>query len=210
MEEVWFLGGTARGPAVAAQLLEKALQELANAAEYQRSCLGNALLQLRASLASSYHALGKHEEATAIQEAVLQLRRRILPPVDLDIALAMSDLAGSYSALGRHKDAAAMHKEVLQFMQRILPPEHSYIPKAMGNVADSFCKLGRHEEAMAMQEEFLQLRKRILPLSTRTLPRPWVTWPRRGMRWAGTRRRWPWTRTCCSLGGVSCPPTTRP
>ena len=103
------------------------------------------------NLAATYSALGRHEDALAMKERVLELRRRVLPEDHPDIGeghawsgvaccgvivgrwlifcfrragLAMNNLARTYSALGRHADALAMQERVLEFDRRVLPENH--------------------------------------------------------------------------------------
>ena len=102
------------------------------------------------NLASSYSDLGRHEEALAMRERVLEFDRRVLPENHPDIGeghvwscvacvvpvvarcmylprcagTATLNLAATYSALGRHEDALAMQERALEFRRRVLPENH--------------------------------------------------------------------------------------
>ena len=105
-------------------------------------------------LASTYSALGRHEDALAMNERVLELFRRVLPEDHPDIGeghvwsgvacvvvivgrwidvfvlragSAMSQLASTYSAIGRHEDALAMQEKSLELRRRVLPEDHRHI-----------------------------------------------------------------------------------
>ena len=105
------------------------------------------------NLASTYFALGRHEDALAMQERALEFRRRVLPENHPHIGeghewsgvacavpvvarcmylprragTAMSNLAVTYSALGRHDDALAMGERAFEFAYRVLPENHPSI-----------------------------------------------------------------------------------
>ena len=77
------------------------------------------------NLAITYRALGRHSDALAVQESVLEFRRQILPPNHPKIGDSMNNLALTYGSLGRHADALAMQESALEFRRRILPPNHA-------------------------------------------------------------------------------------
>jgi hypothetical protein len=97
------------------------------------------------NLASTYSALGQHQDALVLQQKTLEFRRRALPEnhpdlgetcVFVDLAcdstrsvlgMAMSNLASTYSALGRHQDALVLEEKTLEFFRRVLPENHPRI-----------------------------------------------------------------------------------
>jgi len=66
------------------------------------------------NIANSYSDLGRHEDALAMQQSVLQFRRQILPPNHPSIGSSMNNLALTYRDLGRYEDALAMQESVLE------------------------------------------------------------------------------------------------
>ena len=118
------------------------------------------------NLALTYSDLGRLEDALAMQERVLEFRRRVLPEdhpgigeghvwsgvacgdvivgrwIDVFVfraGLAMGNLASTYSDLGRHEDALAMKERVLEFRRRVLPEDHPDIGE--GHVWSAACVL---------------------------------------------------------------------
>ncbi len=104
------------------------------------------------NLAITYGDLGRRADALALQEKVLEFRRRVLPEdhphigavdgisgfawVDCDAfgiaGSAMHNLAISYADLGRHADALALKEQVLEFRRRVLPKDHPDIGEVDG------------------------------------------------------------------------------
>ncbi len=76
------------------------------------------------NLAATYRNLGRHEDAMAMGESVLEFQRRVLPPNHPDIGTSMENLAATYRDLGRHEDVLAMGERALEFQRRVLSPNH--------------------------------------------------------------------------------------
>jgi tetratricopeptide (TPR) repeat protein len=105
--------------------------------------------EIMSNVASSYRALGRHQDALKMQEKTLEFRRRVLPEnhpqigamrMHLILCLVIRrslhqvkrwaicyNLANSYSDLGRHQDALVMHEKTLEFRRRVLPENHPQI-----------------------------------------------------------------------------------
>ena len=66
------------------------------------------------NLASTYRALGRTNDAMALQETVLEVRRRILAKEHPDTLTIMNNLALTYRDLGRTSDAMALQETVLE------------------------------------------------------------------------------------------------
>lgn len=100
------------------------------------------------NVALTYSALGRHEEALVLYEAVLEFRLRVLPEGHphigewhssawffcvvrclvcylADVAgETMNNLALTYSNLGRHEDALAFIQTAINILRRELPDDH--------------------------------------------------------------------------------------
>ena len=83
----------------------------------------------------TYRQQGRTGEAAALEEEVLQKRRRILGDDHPDTLTAMNNLALTYWRQGRTGEAAALEEEVLQKRRRILGDDHPDTLTAMGNLA---------------------------------------------------------------------------
>src|ERR1700710_3011855 len=71
-------------------------------------------LVMRSELAYSYWHIGRHDDAMAIEEDVLEISERTLGPDDPGTLRARVNLAASYWSAGRHDDAIRIEEEVLE------------------------------------------------------------------------------------------------
>ena len=95
------------------------------------------------NLALTYSDQGRTGEAAALQEEVLQKRRRILGEEHPDTLRSMNNLALTYSDQGRTGEAAALQEEVLQKQRRILGEEHPDTLRSMNNLAITYSASGQ-------------------------------------------------------------------
>ena len=86
------------------------------------------------NLAITYGALGRHEDALAMQESVLELRRRFLPPGHLDIALSLYNISESYERVGDMLRAMDCACENLRSKQAALPRGRPHLKAAYKKV----------------------------------------------------------------------------
>ena len=76
------------------------------------------------NLAATYGALGRHEDALAMQESVLEFRRRVLPPNHPHIATSLYNISFSYERAGDMRRAVECAREALDIRRTALPPSH--------------------------------------------------------------------------------------
>jgi tetratricopeptide (TPR) repeat protein len=110
-------------------------------------------LDMLLGLANTYRAQARTGDAAALQEEVLQKRRRILGEELPDTLRSMNNLANTYSDQGRTGEAAALQEEVLQKQRRILGEELPERLRSMNNLALTYSDQGRTGEAAALQHE---------------------------------------------------------
>ena len=99
------------------------------------------------NLALTYSALGRHDDALAMEERVLEFRRRVLPENHPDIGegdvwywiafflivtiaftgLALYNISCSYKRAGEISLAVECAREALRIWQAALPPGHEYV-----------------------------------------------------------------------------------
>ena len=82
------------------------------------------------NLASTYGALGRHEDALAMKESALEFFRRVLPPRHPDIALSLYNISNSYGQAGNMARAVECAREALSIWQAALPPSHPHVTAA--------------------------------------------------------------------------------
>jgi tetratricopeptide (TPR) repeat protein len=108
-------------------------------------------------LADSYEKAGHQEQALALREQLLALRRKVLGPEHPDTLGVMNNVADSYAGAGRQEDALKLREQVLELRRKVLGPEHPDTLGTMNNLADSYAGAGRPDEALKLREEALAL-----------------------------------------------------
>jgi len=114
------------------------------------------------NLAETYRALGRANDAAALQETVLEARKRTVGDEHPHTLTSMNNLAETYRAMGRANDAAALHETVLEARKRTVGDEHPHTLLSMNNLAVTYGALGRTNGEAALQETVLEARKRTL------------------------------------------------
>eukprot|EP00435_Cladocopium_sp_Y103_P000129 s4159_g1.t1 len=120
------------------------------------------MLPWKILLARSLNEVGRHQEALAMYEEVLEVRRQVLGPRHPDTLTTQHCVAFSLGEVGRHQEALAMYEEVLGVRRQVSGPRHPDTLAAQSGVAFSLGEVGRHQEALAMYEEVLEVRRQDL------------------------------------------------
>jgi len=119
---------------------------------------GDALSSMN-NLANCYSAMGRDQEALALREETLKLRKAAFGADHADTLMSMNNLADSYSAVERYDDALKLFEETLTLRKAKLGVDHPDTLESMNNLATCFSDLGRLQEALELKEETLKRRK---------------------------------------------------
>ena len=90
------------------------------------SSLGSAM----GNLSSVYTALGRHQDALAMQEKALEFLRRVLPDNHPHIGISCLNLGISCYKVGDLHRALQFAREALRVLQATLPPSHPHVTQA--------------------------------------------------------------------------------
>ena len=82
------------------------------------------------NLASTYSALGRHQDALVMKEKTLEFLRRVLPENHSDIRIACLSLGISYAMVSVLHRAIPFAREMLRAFQATLPPSHPHVEQA--------------------------------------------------------------------------------
>ena len=82
------------------------------------------------SLASSYAAVGRSDDALAMYERALEFRRRVLPENHPDLGHSLYNLSIHHCEGGQSHQALTFARETVGIWQATLPPEHKLVLKA--------------------------------------------------------------------------------
>eukprot|EP00435_Cladocopium_sp_Y103_P018548 s365_g4.t1 len=113
-------------------------------------------------LARSLGEVGRLQEALAMHEEVLEVRRQVLGPRHPETLRTQNNVASSLDDVGRHQEALEMYQEVLEVQRQVLGPRHPDTLSTQHNVAFILGKVGRHQESLAVKEEVLEVRRQVL------------------------------------------------
>jgi hypothetical protein len=86
------------------------------------------------NLAGTYRALGRHQDALALQEKTLEFRRRVLPENHPDMGLSCINISLCYHQVGDLHRAIERAREALRIWQVALPPSHPHVKMAQEQV----------------------------------------------------------------------------
>ena len=79
---------------------------------------------LLCSIAAVYLAQGKHDDALATWQAVLEVWVKVLGLEHLDTAKTRENIANVYDQQGKHTEALELYMQVLAVKEKVLGLEH--------------------------------------------------------------------------------------
>jgi tetratricopeptide (TPR) repeat protein len=109
------------------------------------------------NLAIVYGDEGKKAQALALDQEVLEIRRRVLGPEHPDTLLTMSNLAFDYDSEGKHAQALALDREVLDIQRRVLGPRHPNTLLTLDHLASAYIKEGRFAQGEDLYRQGLKI-----------------------------------------------------
>ncbi|MFQ6030676.1 MAG: tetratricopeptide repeat protein, partial [Dehalococcoidia bacterium] len=109
------------------------------------------------NLADAYHAVGRYEEAIALNQETLKIREQVQGPEHPDTLSSRNNLAAAYHAIGHYEQAIELHQETLKITERVLGPGHPHTLSSRNNLATAYPAVGRNEEAIELHQETLKM-----------------------------------------------------
>ena len=100
---------------------------------------------------------GRTEEALALYERVLEIRRRDLPEDALAIAMVRNNIGTALSDLGRLDEALEMHQQVLAHRRSLLGPRHPLVAMSLANVGGVQARREHYDEAEIHIREAMEI-----------------------------------------------------
>jgi len=120
--------------------------------------------QMMQVMGSVYNSLGLYPQAEALLKRTMQIRRRILGPVNPETAQTMSALSQTMRKEGHYTEAEKLDRESYAIRQRILGPEHPATLAAMNDIGRDLMKEGRYTEAEQIHRQVFEARARVFGL----------------------------------------------
>jgi serine/threonine protein kinase/tetratricopeptide (TPR) repeat protein len=119
-------------------------------------------LDLRSTLANTYHELGEFAEMQDMAQGSLKLARSTFGPENLPAAVALGQLGDAAMHLGRMKGSAALTQQALDLRRRLRPGEDAELAILMRHLAKALIGLGKSTEAETILREALSIERRCL------------------------------------------------
>ena len=118
--------------------------------------------RLRATIGSTYKALGVRDAAAPHLERAGAIRREVLGEDDPLTLGSMSDLGGLLMLESRFDEAVAILEEALELSRGIVGASDPVVLDIMGNLGTTYGQQGRYEEAVPLLEETLHISRATL------------------------------------------------
>ena len=116
----------------------------------------------KAFSAKALNLLGRHEEATALQEEVIAARTTLLGPDHADTLAIRGQLGHTLADQKRFAESRALQRELYADKVRALGPNHASTLNTIGNLADLYVLERRDAEAVFLYRELVLRRFRAL------------------------------------------------
>ncbi|MEZ4589375.1 MAG: serine/threonine-protein kinase [Gemmatimonadales bacterium] len=114
-------------------------------------------------LAIVKRALGKRDQILPNTEEALAVRRELLPPRHLLLAVSLNNHASGLLELERYDEAETLFREALEMRRELLGESHPMVATAYQNLGAVYRESGRLEEAVPFFERAIEIHRATLP-----------------------------------------------
>ena len=113
-------------------------------------------------LAGILSAMGKHDEALAIQEKTYEVLKETHEEFDLDLYAAKQNIAICLLEANKIEEAAKAQRELIDEGKSLLNNNHPLSIAALESLSDIYLFLSKYEEALSLKEKVFTLSKQTL------------------------------------------------
>ncbi|MCG8459962.1 MAG: tetratricopeptide repeat protein, partial [Holophagales bacterium] len=113
-------------------------------------------------LASTFHDLGRFEEARPLFEEALDLRRSALGASHPDVAASLANLAFVERARGELEEAESLLLRAIPIQERTLEPDHPHLAASLANLGELYRARGEPSRAEPYLARAIDLQERRL------------------------------------------------
>ncbi len=118
--------------------------------------------RLRATIGTTFRALGKYQAAEPHLRSSLKLRKERLGEENLEVADAMTDLAALLDAQGDYNAADHLFRDALRIRRKLLGEVHEQVAESLTNVGIVLWRRGDFQGAESLWCEALAMRRELL------------------------------------------------
>src|SRR5262249_47351260 len=109
------------------------------------------------NMAALYHSQGKDKMAEDLYLKALDIKRRLFPEENDEIAVALQNLAILYSAKRDYTQAEAYFIRTLQILEKMHGPDHPDLANGLQKYAIVLDKLGRPEDSKKLESRAMKI-----------------------------------------------------
>jgi tetratricopeptide (TPR) repeat protein/tRNA A-37 threonylcarbamoyl transferase component Bud32 len=139
------------------QILDQASDEVDTAFPDQPSIEAS----LRATIGSTYRALGKYAAGERHLRAALRIRRRQWGEEHPDVAASLNNLAWLLLKKGDFAAAEPLYREALAMRRKLLDEDHPDLADSLNNLANLLIDKGDYAAAESLHREALAIREKL-------------------------------------------------
>lgn len=103
--------------------------------------------------ASAFYEAGRYNEATALEEQVLQVFERELGAAHLEVAASLNNLGVMYQAKGDYSRAERAFARALEIKKQHWPANHPEIALSKNNIGELYRAAGKYDLARSFMED---------------------------------------------------------
>src|SRR5687768_5309450 len=118
---------------------------------------------VRLTIGRTLNSLARYDLAEPNLRRSLEIRRKLLPAVHLDVAESLDSVAGVLHDQGRFAESEPLHREVLEIRRKLLPAKDPLIASALIGVAWVLRDRSERAEAERVSREALDILRESLP-----------------------------------------------
>ncbi len=118
---------------------------------------------VRLTIGRTLNSLARYDMAEPNLRRSLEIRRKLLPAVHLDVAESLDGVAGVLHEEGKIAESEPLHREVLEIRRKLLPAKDPLIALALSRVAWVLRDRGERAEAERVSREALDILRETLP-----------------------------------------------
>jgi CHAT domain-containing protein len=105
---------------------------------------------------------GRYADAADAIEEQLEIRRRLLGDMNLDVATSLDDLAMNLTTLGDYTRAEELHRQAIATRRQLLGDQHPDVAESVNNLAALFYARADYSTAAPLFREAMEMWSRVL------------------------------------------------
>jgi CHAT domain-containing protein/tetratricopeptide (TPR) repeat protein len=102
---------------------------------------------------------GRYDEGIRLETQALEIRVKVLGPIDPAVAVALDNLAALYAEKGDYVRAEQLLDLAWQIAEQTLPPEHPYSTRILNDQASTYDDRGDYARSKELYQRVLTLRE---------------------------------------------------